>query len=270
METLALATLAPLAALDRRTAAAQDVAAAPDGTPYTAYVPAALKQGQFYQYSCEFDASWVILKTFGYDTSFEEQLDIVGLDDSIEPYSVPGDSDILIYGGDITTKYSGDYTSNLLARTSGSAMIPLFAHYGLHAERADSREKIEQTLNQGGLVWMKATVDFITGEASTWITPSGQNLPTVYANDHAVVVMGYNDDGVVVRDVLGPTNTNWDRQYEYNVPWDSFLSIFASQGNDGVGVLPPGAAPLAQPVTPAQPVAPATTDQPHAPVQVCC
>jgi hypothetical protein len=264
VETLALATLAPLATLERRAAAAQDLAAAPDGAAYTAYVPAALKQGQFYQYSCEFDASWVVLKTFGHDASFEEQLAIVGHDTSIEPYSTAGDTGILIYGGDITTKYSGDYTSNLLARTSGSAMLPLFAHYGLPAGRVDSREKIEKTLDQGGLVWTKATVDFIPGEASTWITPSGKTLPTVYANDHAVVVMGYNDAGVVIRDVLGPTNTNWERPYEYDVPWESFLSIFASQGNDGVGVLPPGSTPAPQASEPAP------DSQSAQPVQVCC
>ena len=39
----------------------------PDGRYYDAYVPAATKPGQFYQYSCEFDASWVVLATFGYD-----------------------------------------------------------------------------------------------------------------------------------------------------------------------------------------------------------
>lgn len=276
-ETLALTALAPLATLDRRAAAAQDAALAPDGTPYTAYVPTATKQGQFYQYSCEFDASWVILKTFGYDASFEEQLAIVGHDTSIEPYTAAGDNGILIYGGDITTKYSGDYTSNLLARTSGSAMIPLFAHYEMPATRVDTREKIESTLDRGGLVWTKATVDFIPGEASTWITPSGKELPTVYANDHAVVIMGYNDAGVVIRDVLGPTNTNWERPYEYDVPWETFLGIFASQGNDGVGVLPPGStpathetAPPTQKIEPAESIQPADWQAPDEPLQVCC
>ena len=264
-EMFALATLAPLAGLDRRVAAAQE--AAPESGLYTAYVPAALKQGQFYQYSCEFDASWVVLKTFGHEASFEEQLAIVGHDTSIEPYSVAGESGMLIYGGDITTKYSGDYTSNLLARTTGSAMLPLFAHYDLHAERVDSREKIEATLDQGGLVWTKATVDFIPGEATTWITPNGKTLQTVYGNDHAVVIMGYNDDGVVIRDVLGPTNTNWERAYEYDVDWETFLSIFASQSNDGVGVLPPGSTPSSPAIEPAEP---ADWQKPTEPVQVCC
>lgn len=40
-----------------------------DGRVYDAYVPAVLKEGQFDQYTCEFDAAWVIPKTFGLDTT---------------------------------------------------------------------------------------------------------------------------------------------------------------------------------------------------------
>ena len=58
-------------------AAAQAGVVTPDGRTYTAYVPAATKAGQFYQYSCEFDAAWVVLATFGHDVPFEEQLAIV-------------------------------------------------------------------------------------------------------------------------------------------------------------------------------------------------
>ena len=82
---LAGAALAPMAGLRPHVASAQGVTT-PDGRVYTAYVPAATKVGQFYQYTCEFDAAWVILKTFGHDIPFEEQLAIVGHDTSVEPW----------------------------------------------------------------------------------------------------------------------------------------------------------------------------------------
>jgi hypothetical protein len=234
---MALGALAPEVTRASQ-AAAQGGVVTPDGRAYTAYVPAATKTGQFYQYSCEFDASWVVLSTFGHDVPFDEQLAIVGHDLSIEPYFEQTAEGFIIYGGDVTRAFCGDYTSNMLARTTGSAMLPLFEAFGLEAAVVDTRQKLEETLDRGGLVWMKATVDFLPGEPSTWITPGGTTLPTVLGNDHAVVAMGYNDDGVVIRDVLGPTNTNWERPYEYDVPWETFLSVFAAQNADGVGVLP--------------------------------
>ena len=88
------------------------------------------------------------------------------------------------------------------------------------------------------VVWLKATADFYEGVPTTWITPSGLTYPTVLGNDHAVVAMGYNADVVVIRDVLGPTDTNWDRQLEYEMPWASFLHTFGQQGNDGLAVKP--------------------------------
>ena len=45
---------------------------------------------------------------------------------------------------------------------------------------------------------------------------------TVLGNDHAVVVISYNKDGVVIRDVLGPTSTGRNRPYEYEVDWKTF------------------------------------------------
>ena len=241
MRLLALGALAPAVARGPG-AAAQGGAVTPDGHAdmYTAYVPAATKTGQFYQYTCEFDASWVILSTFGHDVPFEEQLAIVGHDQSIEPYYEETAEGFVIYGGDVTSAFSGDYTSNMLARATGAAMLPLFEAYGLETVVVDTRQKLEETLDQGGLVWMKVTVDFQPWAATTWITPSGKTVPTVLGNDHAVVAMGYNDDGVVIRDVLGPTSTNWERLYEYDVPWETFLSVFAAQNSDGVGVLPAG------------------------------
>lgn len=242
-ELLALAAAAPIAGLAPRPVAAQQGVTTPDGRYYDAYVPAASKEGQFYHYTCEFDASWVVLATFGYDVGFEEQLEIVGHDTSIEPYYEETTEGFVIYGGDITTAFSGDYYDNMLARTTGQAMMPLFQHYNLDATPVNSREGIEQTLNQGGLVWMKATADFLPWADTTWVTPQGEQLPTVLGNDHAVVVMGYNDFGPVIRDVLGPTSSNWNRVYEYDIPWETYLGVFNAQGADGIGVLPPGTAP---------------------------
>jgi uncharacterized protein YvpB len=246
-ELAAVAAVTSLPGIRPGSATAQGGVLTPDGRVYTAYVPTKTKTGQFYQYSCEFDASWVVLATFGKDVPFEEQLDVVGYDTSVEPYFEETEEGFVIYGGDITSAFCGDYTSNMLARSTGTAFLPLFEHYGLEAEAVKTRAEIEATLDRGGLVWTKATVDFLPWADTTWLTPSGKSVPTVLGNDHAVVVMGYNDDGVVIRDVLGPTNTNWERAYEYDVPWDKFLAVFEAQGSDGVGVFPPdegSAAPL--------------------------
>jgi Peptidase_C39 like family len=263
-ELAALAVVAPLGGFRPGAVAAQNRITTPDGRAYTAYVPAATKAGQFYQYSCEFDASWVVLATFGHDVSFEEQLDIVGHDTSIEPYFEETDEGFIIYGGDITSAFCGDYTTNMLARSTGTAFLPLFEHYGLEARPVATREEIEETLDGGGLVWTKATVDFLPWAETTWLTPSGKSVPTVLGNDHAVVVMGYNDDGVVIRDVLGPTNTNWERSHEYDVPWETFLDVFAAQGSDGVGVLPPEGGETSDAPRPGYSMEPAD------PLQICC
>ena len=57
-----------------------------DPALYTAYVPTASKTGQFHWYTCEFDAAWAILKTFGIDASLDDQLALIGVDDRIEPW----------------------------------------------------------------------------------------------------------------------------------------------------------------------------------------
>jgi len=263
-ELVAIAAVAPLAGLRLETAAAQDSVVTPDGRVYTAYVPTATKPGQFYQYSCEFDASWVVLSTFGKDVPFEEQLSVVGHDTSLEPYFEQTAEGFIIYGGDITSAFCGDYTSDMLARSTGTAFLPLFEHYGFKAETVTSRDEIEATLDQGGLIWTKATVDFLPWEATTWLTPGGKSVPTVLGNDHAVVVMGYNDDVVVIRDVLGPTNTNWERSYEYDVPWETFLAVFEAQGADGVAIFPPNAE------APSRTIKPAYSIEPAEPLQICC
>jgi uncharacterized protein YvpB len=265
-ELAALAAVTTLTGIRPRSAAAQGGVETPDGRVYTAYVPAATKTGQFYQYSCEFDAAWVVLATFGKDVPFEDQLAVVGHDTSLEPYFEETEEGFIIYGGDITSAFCGDYTSNMLARSTGTAFLPLFAHYGLESETVKTRDEIEATLDRGGLVWTKATVDFLPWADTTWLTPSGKSVPTVLGNDHAVVVMGYNDDGVVIRDVLGPTNTNWERPYEYDVPWQTFLDVFAAQGADGVAVFAPndGAA------DPSRTIKPAYSIEPADPLQICC
>jgi hypothetical protein len=226
--------------LPRRARAQAAPVVLPDGRAYDAYVPAATKDGQFFQYSCEFDASWAVLATFGYDISFEEQLAIVGHDLSIEPWWEETAEGFVIHGGDITAAFSGDYTKNLLARTSGRAMLPLFAHFGLPVAPVRTQPDLQAALDAGALVWMKATVDFLPWADTTWITREGIRLPTVLGNDHAVVVMGYNAAGVVIRDVLGPTDTNWERQYEYDVPWETFVPVWAAQGYDTLAVYPGG------------------------------
>ena len=73
----------------RRPAAAQDHIPAPVSDPsiYTAYIPTASKPGQFFWYTCEFDAAWAVLKTFGIDAPLDEQLAVMGIDYRIEPIS---------------------------------------------------------------------------------------------------------------------------------------------------------------------------------------
>ena len=93
----------------------------------------------------------------------------------------------------------------------------------------------------------------------------------VLGNDHAVVVMGYNDFGPVIRDVLGPTSTNWERATEYDVPWETFLAVFEAQGSDGVGVLPSaGGAGPARIIQPGYSSKPANEMQPGGPPEICC
>jgi hypothetical protein len=207
-----------------------------DPSLYTAYVPCSSKTGPFFHYTCEFDSSWAILKTFGIDALLEEQLPLIPFDNRIEPYYEWTDTGVVIYGGDITSAYSGDYTSNFLCRTTSPVMRQVFQHYGLYTKVIGTQQRIKNHLDRGRLVWIKITVDFKDWTPATWITPEGVQLPVVLSNDHAMIVMGYNDEVVVIRDVLGPTDTNWDRQYELEVPWDRFMACWGAQGNDGVAV----------------------------------
>lgn len=207
-----------------------------DPASYAAYVPTASKVGQFFHFTCEFDAAWAVLASFGIDAPFADQLAFCGQDVDPEPSYQETDAGVLILGGNVAAAYCGDYTSNFLARMRGSAMSKVFIGYGLRAEHARTRKQIEAALGRGDLVWLKTTVDFKDWVPATWITPAGTRFPAVLGNDHAVVAIGYDADVVVIRDVLGPTSTNWERPYEIEVPWDRFLTCFAAQGNDGLAV----------------------------------
>jgi hypothetical protein len=210
-----------------------------NGRTYDAYIPAATKEGQAYQYSCEFDAAWVILQTYGYDVSVDTLIQAVGTDDSIEPFIEQTSTGVVIHGGDITRSFSGDYTKNFLARSTGEAMRKAFERYGLHTTPAHDRASIEAALRSGALVWIKTTVDFKPWRPATWLLPDGRTRRTVLGNDHAVVVIGFNADSVVIRDVLGPTSTNRQRPYEYEVDWPTFLASWEAQEFDGLVVSPP-------------------------------
>ena len=209
------------------------------GRTYTAYIPAAVKERQLYQYTCEFDAAWVVLQTFGVDVTVDEIIARTPIDESIEPYLEETSDGFVIYGGDIRHAFSGNYRENFLARSSGSALVPVFAGFGLLASPVADRAGVEAALRRGALIWMKTTVDFKHWRPAVWITPDGSRVPTVLGNDHAVVVIGFNADVVVIRDVLGPTSTNWRRPQEYEVSWDTFLSAWGAQGFDGLAVEPP-------------------------------
>ena len=147
----------------------------------------------------------------------------------------------MIYGGDIANAFSGNMEENFLARSTGSAMQKVFAHYGLEATPVANRAALEAALRAGRLVWMKTTVDFKPWRPATWVMPNGETRSVVLGNDHAVVAIGFSERGVVIRDVLGPTSSNWERPYEYEVGWGAFLAAWGAQEFDGLAVARPGA-----------------------------
>ena len=207
-----------------------------DPSEYTAYIPAVSKPGQFAGYTCEFDAVWVALKTFGEELSLSDMIDIVGVDRSIEPYYVESSRGMLIYGGDISNHFCGDYEHNFLARSRTRALRPIFKEVGLPVRTVSDEKQIRQCLDRDRLIVIKGTVDFKPWTSAYWMTDNGKEFPVVLGNDHAQVIIGYSDEVVVIRDVLGPTSTNWERPYEYEVPWDQFLACWWAQGNDGQAI----------------------------------
>jgi hypothetical protein len=211
-----------------------------NGRTYDAYIPAAIKPKQWYQYTCEFDAVWIVLKTYGFDATLEDLVEAVGLDTSIEPYYKETNDGVVVYGGDIFNYYSGDYKKNFLARSTGNAMRKAFEAYGLKVTPVRDRPSLEAALLRGDVVWIKTTVDFKKWVPVTWVMPDGQTTKGVLGNDHALVVMGFSERGVVIRDPLGPTSTNWQRKYEYEVAWPQFMASWGAQLYDGLAVAPPG------------------------------
>ncbi len=209
-----------------------------DGTTWDAYIQLPIKEGQDFHYTCEFDSAWIILKAYGHDMSLEEQMAHVGHDLSIEPYWEETPSAITVYGGDIAEMFSGDYVDNILARARTSAVRKAFDAVGLTVTETPDRASTEQALLRGEPVFFKSTVDFLSWRQATWICPDGDEYPVVLTNDHALIVMGFDERDVIIRDPLGPTTTNEIRPWQYRVSWERYLEVIAAQGNDAVAVGP--------------------------------
>jgi hypothetical protein len=121
------------------------------------------------------------------------------------------------------------------ARPTPAAASPAGSHVARAAAVGDHRAS---EMSDG---LFKSTVDFLDWQPATWISPEGHQYQVVFSNDHALTVMAYNETEVVIRDPLGPTTTNTTRPYQYRVSWERFLEVFASQGNDGLAIMPPAA-----------------------------
>ncbi len=209
-----------------------------DGATWSAYVQLPIKEGQDFHFTCEFDSAWIILKAYGKDLTLEDQLRLVGQDTSIEPTYEERSDGVIITGGDIWEHYSGHYEDNFLARATGNAMRKVFDGSGLTTQPVHDRAAIVAALTAGNPVFFKSSVDFLNWVPATWITPDGDTFPVVLGNDHALIVMGFNNEDVIIRDPLGPTSTNEQRPYQYRVAWERYLEVFAAQGNDGIAVGP--------------------------------
>ena len=209
-----------------------------DGWYWDAYIQVPVKEGQDFHFTCEFDSAWIILKAYGFDLTLEEQMAIVGVDNAIEPWYEETPTGILVWGGDIDEHYCGHYDTNILTRARCNAMRKVFESVGLGVTFTPERALIEEALLRGEPVFFKSTVDFLPWRAATWKTPDGDDFPVVLTNDHALTVMGFNADEVIIRDPLGPTTTNYQRPWQYRVSWDRFLEVIAAQGNDAIAIAP--------------------------------
>ncbi|HVL23103.1 MAG TPA: C39 family peptidase [Thermomicrobiales bacterium] len=214
-----------------------------DGAVWDAYVQLPIKEGQDFHFTCEFDSAWILLNAYGHEVTLEQQLEAVGHDLSIEPWYEETANGVIVWGGDIQRFYSGDYEENFLARARSNAMRKVFESVGLGVSVADTRELIEAALLRGEPVFFKSTVDFLDWVPATWITPQGDTYPVVLGNDHALIVMGFNAENVIIRDPLGPTSTNDRRPWQYTVSWERYLQVLAAQGNDGIAIAPKPAKP---------------------------
>jgi hypothetical protein len=202
-----------------------------DGIVWTAMVQVPIKRGQWFHYTCEFDSAWCGMAAYGIDAA---------LDNRVEPYWEETATGIDVYGGNIGEHFSGELDSNLMSRATATAMRKAFEAHELVTEPIHDRAGIEASLNAGYPVFFKSTVDFLDWRPATWHAPEGHTYQVVFSNDHALTVMAYNETEVVIRDPLGPTTTNGTRPYQYRVAWDRFLQVFASQGNDGLAIIPGG------------------------------
>lgn len=205
---------------------------------WDAYIQLPIKEGQYFHYTCEFDSAEIILRAYGSDLSLDEQLEIVGQDETIEPYYEMTNRGYVIFGGDIEEHFSGHINENVLARARGSAIRKVFEHEDLAVTVTDTRPKIEKALLAGEPVFFKSTVDFLDWDPTIWVTPDGDEFPVVLTNDHALIVMGFNDQDVIIRDPLGPTTTNENRPWQYMVSWERYLEVIAAQGDDAMSVGP--------------------------------
>lgn len=209
-----------------------------DDRSWDAYIQLPVKEGQDFHFTCEFDSSWIVLQAYGFDLTLEEQMGVVGLDNEIEPWWEETPEGINVWGGDIDEYYCGHYDTNILTRARCNAMRKVFEHVGLGVTFTPERSLIENALLRGEPVYFKSTVDFLPWRAATWHTPDGDTFPVVLTNDHALTVMGFNQDDVIIRDPLGPTTTNYERPWQYRVSWERFLEVIAAQGNDAIAVAP--------------------------------
>ena len=209
------------------------------GRNWDAYIQVPVKEGQDFHYTCEFDSAWIVLRAYGHEMNLQEQLAIVGQDFSIEPYWEETPTKITVFGGDIAEMYSGDYENNILARARTSAVRKVFQAVDLAVTDTPNRPAIEAALLAGNPVFFKSTVDFLDWRAATWVCPDGDEFPVVLTNDHALVVMGFNESDVIIRDPLGPTTTNTERPWQYRVSWERFLTVIEAQGNDAIAIGPP-------------------------------
>lgn len=208
------------------------------GWYWDAYIQVPVKEGQDFHFTCEFDSSWIILKAYGFDLTLEEQMAIVGVDNAIEPWYEETPTGVIVWGGDIDEHYCGHYDTNFLTRARCNAMRKVFESVGLEVSFTPERPLIEEALLRGEPVFFKSTVDFLPWRPAVWKTPDGDEFPVVLSNDHALTVMGFNADEVIVRDPLGPTTTNRERPWQYRVSWERFLEAIAAQGNDAIAISP--------------------------------
>jgi uncharacterized protein YvpB len=218
------------------------------GWYWDAYLQLPIKEGQDFHFTCEFDSAWIVLMAYGFDVPLDEQLAIVGVDESIEPWYEETADGFNVYGGDVHNYFCGHINENILARARCNAMSKVFQAKGLGVTFTPTRELIEAALLRGEPVFFKSTVDMLPWRPATWHTPNGETYPVVLSNDHALIVMGFNADEVIIRDPLGPTSTNLERPWQWRVSWTRFLEVIAAQGNDAIAIAP-------QPTDPATPTA---------------